>query len=287
MDFLPQHFYRPGQVLVGLSLEREPVTVELAEWHHYKALSREQLFDLFEAGAATTLPFLLAKATELSAADEDRAKALSTIRARLKEWAGTAKLCSKTGKGFKIERCLTEGAVVYVYGSLDDGVIRAASRAFIQEVIQEARRLQHQRSSHLCLFIDELKFLASDTIVKALATIAGFDAEIITAYQNFGDLLNPDDSHLDGRAVLQAVQVNSQIASKRAPGRARYAAHGLDPSAPPGSFGLASVSALRRPSAGLDRGRTRHQPRMPLIPTLHRSGPIPVARTACHGAGGE
>ncbi|MBC7906090.1 MAG: TraM recognition domain-containing protein [Rhodospirillaceae bacterium] len=76
---------------------------------------------------------------------------------------------------------------------------------------QEARRLQHQRGSHLCLFIDELKFLASDTIVKALATIAGFDAEIITAYQNFGDLLNPDDSRLDGRAVLQAVQVNSQI----------------------------------------------------------------------------
>lgn len=312
LDFLPSRFYRPGRVLVGLSLEHEPVTVDLAEWReinktvvgatrtgkgitfqiwaeqaiargdtvimvdpkrdrflpqvlkqaadaagrrfivldlsdpdspgawspfsggppadrrarffdimeltdrgtdadHYKALAREQLFGLFEAGATTTIPFLLAKATELSAADEDRAKALSTIRARLKEWAGTPKLCPKTGKGFRIERSLTEGAVVYVYGSLDDGIIRAASRAFIQEVIQEARRLQHQRTSHLCLFIDELKFLVSDTIVKALATIAGFDAEIITAYQSFGDLLNPDDSRLDGHAVLQAVQVNSQI----------------------------------------------------------------------------
>jgi len=178
---------------------------------HYKALAREQLFDLFEAGAVTTLPSLLAKVAELSATDEDRAKALSTVRARLKEWAGTAKLCPKTGKGFKVERSLTDAAVVYVVGSLDDGVIRAATRAFIQEVIQEARRLAPQRASHLSLFIDEMKFLASDTIVKALATIAGFNAKIITAYQNFGDLLNPDDTRLDGRAVLQSVQVNSQI----------------------------------------------------------------------------
>lgn len=312
VDFLPSGHYRPGQVLVGLSLDHRPVTIDLAEWReinktvvgatrygkgitfqiwaeqaiargdtvimvdpkrdrflpqvlkqaaeaagrkfialdlsdptspgawspfsggsaadrrarffdimeltdrgtdadHYKALAREPLFDLFEAGAATTLPFLLAKAVELSAADEDRAKALSTIRARLKEWAGTPKLCPKTGKGFRIERSLVEGVVVYVYGSLDDAIIRAATRAFIQEVIQEARRLQHQRSGHLCLFIDELKFLVSDTIVKALATIAGFDAEIITAYQNFGDLLNPEDTRLDGRAVLQSVLVNSQI----------------------------------------------------------------------------
>jgi len=178
---------------------------------HYKALAREQLCDLFEAGASTTLPFLLAKAVELSAGDEDRAKALSTVRARLKEWAGTPKLCPKPGKGFRVERSLTDAAVVYVFGSLDDGVIRAATRAFIQEVIQEARRLSPQRTTHLSLFIDEMKFLASDTIVKALATIAGFDAEIITAYQNFGDLLNPDDSRLDGRALLQSVQVNSQI----------------------------------------------------------------------------
>jgi hypothetical protein len=178
---------------------------------HYKALAREQLFDLFEPGANTTIPFLLAKVVELSAGDEDGAKALSTVRARLKEWAGTAKLCPKPGKGFTVERSLIDAAVVYVYGSLDDGVIRAATRAFIQEVIQEARRLLPKRNSHLSLYIDEMKFLASDTIVKALATIAGFDAEIVTAYQNFGDLLNPDDSRLDGRALLQSVQVNSQI----------------------------------------------------------------------------
>lgn len=312
VDFLPSSFYRPGHVLVGLDQQRQPVTVDLAEWReinktvvgatrygkgitfqiwaeqaiargdtvimvdpkrdrflpqvlrqaanaagrkfitldlfdpdtsrtwspfsggsaadrrarffdimeltdrgtdadHYKALAREQLFDLFDPTTNTSLPSLLAKVIKLSAADEDSAKALSTIRARLKEWAATPKLCPKPGKGFHIDRSLTEGVVVYVLGSLDDGVIRAATRAFIQEVIQEARRLQHQRSSHLCLFIDELKFLASGTIVKALATIAGFDAEIITAYQNFGDLLNPEDTRLDGRAVLQSVLVNSQI----------------------------------------------------------------------------
>lgn len=178
---------------------------------HYKALAREQLFDLFADGVSTTIPFLQSKVAELSEADEDTAKALSTIRARLKEWASYSKLCPKAGKGFKVELSLTNAAVVYVFGSLDDGVIRAATRAFLQEVIQEARRLQRQRATHLSLFIDELKFLVSDTVVKALATIAGFNAEIVTAYQNFGDLLNPDDARLDGRAVLQSVQVNSQV----------------------------------------------------------------------------
>jgi hypothetical protein len=312
LDFRPADFYQPGQVLVGLNQDGQPVQVELAEWReinktvvgatrtgkgityqiwaeqavargdtvilvdpkrdrflpqvvkqaadaagrrfivldlsdpaspgawspfqggspadrrsrffdileltdrgtdadHYKALAREQLFALFDSATNTTLPALLDKVIALSEAGDDAAKALSTVRARLKEWASHPKLCPKPGKGFKVELSLTQAAVVYVVGSLDDGVIRAATRAFLQEVIQEARRLQPLRTSHLSLFIDELKFLASDTIVKALATIAGFDAEIVTAYQNFGDLLNPDDARLDGRAVLQAVQANSQI----------------------------------------------------------------------------
>ena len=33
----------------------------------------------------------------------------------------------------------------------------------------------------------------------------------MAAFQNFGDLLNPDDQRLDGRSVLQSVTVNSQL----------------------------------------------------------------------------
>ncbi|MFM2043298.1 MAG: hypothetical protein RLY86_1874 [Pseudomonadota bacterium] len=78
-------------------------------------------------------------------------------------------------------------------------------------MIQQARALKDQRTAHLSLYIDELRFLVCDTVCKALATVAGFDAEIITAYQNFGDLLAPADSRLDGESVLQAVRVNSQL----------------------------------------------------------------------------
>jgi hypothetical protein len=178
---------------------------------HYKALAREQLFDLFTGGRETGLPELLAAVQEASREDEDTGKALSTVRARLKEWASYDKLCPKPGRGFRVGQTLQNGAVVYVRGSLDDQVVLGATRAFIMEVVQEARSLRASRPSPLVLYVDELRFLASETVCKALATVVGFDATICTAFQNFGDLLAPADARLDGQSVLQAVRVNSQL----------------------------------------------------------------------------
>lgn len=143
-------------------------------------------------------------------ARNDRDKAIK-VEGVLENWRQIKSLNPPSpADGFSIEKALLENAVVYVQGSLTDDVVKVATKAFIMEMIQETMRLSSQRSSHVTLIIDEVRFLVSKTLADALATIVGFNAKIITAYQSINDLKAPDDVNLDGEVVLQAVNVNSQ-----------------------------------------------------------------------------
>lgn len=133
------------------------------------------------------------------------------IKAELKRWKQIKSLCPKNGKGFSIEKALTENAVVYVQGSLTDSVVKAATKLFIVELIQECKRLRNKRSSHLTIVVDEVRFLVSKVLADALATIVGFNVNIVTAYQSIKDLQAPDDKTLDGESILQSINVNSQL----------------------------------------------------------------------------
>lgn len=133
------------------------------------------------------------------------------INAELVRWTGVQSLCPKNGKGFSIEKALLENAVVYVQGHLDDSVIKTATKIFIVELIQEARRLASQRKAHLTAAIDEVSFLASKQLAQALATAVGFDVNFILAYQSQEDLLNIDDKTVNAKYVHQSINVNSQI----------------------------------------------------------------------------
>ena len=175
---------------------------------HYKAGARRRIFPLFDAGSSTSIAALLHVVEAMSRASEDNEKALSTLFSRLTEWNGYRKFAPKPGKGFSVEQSLLNNAVVYVRGSLDDLVVNAATRAFIMEVVQEARRLKHQRTAHLTLMVDEVRFTLSETLLRALATILGANADIVTMYQNFGDLKSPIDERIDGDSALQSVRVD-------------------------------------------------------------------------------
>ena len=87
------------------------------------------------------------------------------------EWARIQSL-NPHSQGLSIEKCLLNNAVVYIKGSLDDKVIRGATRILIMEIIQEANRLEKARNNHLTLVIDELRFLTSNAVVDATATFA-------------------------------------------------------------------------------------------------------------------
>jgi len=177
---------------------------------HYKGLSREQMMELFATGK-TRLKELLEGVEDRCKQKTDEADALKGVRASLREWTAYSKLCPRPGRGFSIEKSLLNNAVVLVRGSLHDNVVRNATVAFIMELTQECMRLSSDRKTHVVLAIDELRFLISRVVLDALATIAGYDVEIWTAYQSFTDLTNPIDTRLVGHAVKQSVMINSQI----------------------------------------------------------------------------
>ena len=128
----------------------------------------------------------------------------------ISEWAEIKSLCPK-GAGLSFEKSLINNAVIYIKGSLDDEVVCNATRVMIMEIIQEARRLKNQRTSHLSLYIDEVSFLVSRVLVDALATVVGFDTDITLAYQSKTDLRKLKDKNLDPFAVEKSVDTNCQI----------------------------------------------------------------------------
>lgn len=137
---------------------------------------------------------------------------LSELREGLGEWAQISTFTpNRKRKGHSIEQCLLNNAVVYVRGSLTDNVVKAATRAYVSELIQEANRLYSQRTSHITAFIDETRFLISTEIVDALATTRELRMNMLLATQAISDLRNLEDKTIDGEALQKSVEVNCQI----------------------------------------------------------------------------
>ena len=129
----------------------------------------------------------------------------------LVEFGVMPSLNPKKGGGNKVAEALKSGASVYVRGSLDDATLKRATQVFIMEVIQEARRLGAERPHHLTLAVDELKFMISQEISDALATIAGFNVNMVLLHQSIRDLRGPEDRSLNVDALESGVIVNCQI----------------------------------------------------------------------------
>jgi type IV secretory pathway TraG/TraD family ATPase VirD4 len=138
-------------------------------------------------------------------------KEAAKLEAELDKWCRYSSLTPKKGKGFNIGKAIEEGAVVFVRGSLDDSTIKTATKAFIAEMVQEARRLEPKRESHATFFVDEVSFLVSKILTQALATIVGFRVNMVLAYQSQEDLLSVDDKSLNPKYVYNSVNVNCQL----------------------------------------------------------------------------
>lgn len=121
----------------------------------------------------------------------------------------------KKDRGLKLERILTQDTptVLYVNSSLNDNVILKMTKAFLMEITQLAISLKAagKRTTHLTLFCDELRFLVSDEFDKALATLAMYDTNVISAYQSPQDLEKVGDSNLNGPAIAHSIHKNNQL----------------------------------------------------------------------------
>ncbi|MGK5033198.1 conjugal transfer protein TraC [Janthinobacterium sp. MDT1-19] len=137
---------------------------------------------------------------------------LSELRDGLKEWAQISTFtANKKRKGHSIEESLLNNAVVYVKGSLTDGVVKRATRTYISELMQEVIRLSTQRTTHVTCFFDEIRFVISNEIVDGMATVAGFRVNLLLATQAISDLQNLEDKTINGAALAKSFEVNCQI----------------------------------------------------------------------------
>ncbi|MBA4281327.1 MAG: conjugal transfer protein TraC, partial [Ralstonia sp.] len=174
----------------------------------HKAKERGLLDDALE-GTDGTIKSLLEYVKKNAETGRDN---LSTLRDSLREWSRVDTFSqSVKRKGHSIEQCLMNNAIVYVRGDLADPVIKAATKAYISELVTEIKRLDATRPAHVVLGIDELKFLACAEINEALATIRQHQCNMLLAAQSIANLEAPDDKRLDGKALAREFEVNTPI----------------------------------------------------------------------------
>lgn len=111
-------------------------------------------------------------------------------------------------KGFSVEDSINNNSVVYIKGNLNDSVINAATTCLLIELTQEVIRINSDDKPHCFIAVDEIAFLISEKIADSLATIAGFNAHMLLAYQSESDLLQLKDKTQNGKAISQRVKVN-------------------------------------------------------------------------------
>lgn len=111
---------------------------------------------------------------------------LDTLRATVEE-------------SFKVEEALRSGAVVYVRSNINDTIVRKACIALLDELVQIALKKPLAHPTYLVL--DEIRFIVSQTLADALATVLSKNVFMALTYQALTDLLNLPDKTLNAQSI--------------------------------------------------------------------------------------
>lgn len=113
-------------------------------------------------------------------------------------------------QGINLAELIQIGAVIYVRGSMRNPGILKLQRIFVLSVMQHIEARDRESARHVCLFMDEFKYLISRPALEALGAIRDKRAHVIIAHQSLGDLRDgPAD--LDPEAVVASVNENCAI----------------------------------------------------------------------------
>lgn len=120
-----------------------------------------------------------------------------------------------TRTGIELGNLIKQGAVIYVRGSMRNPRILKLQRISVLSMMQHIevrpRELGNgQKARHVCLFLDEFKYLISRPTLEALGAIRDKGAHVMIAHQSLGDLRDcPAD--LDPESVVASVNENCAI----------------------------------------------------------------------------
>ena len=185
--------------------------------HAFNLSERGDTADFYKIGEREFLESVFGKwnreLIDLPKLLRDAAKPPPTVTNLTRELLALSALKPGRSKGVDIERVLRENAVLYVRSSSTDPVVKRATQVFLLCLLQAATRMHRrgERSSHLFIGIDEVKFIATDILGDMLATITGFDCHIAIAYQSLGDLKSVNRRLVNVEALEYSVENNCKM----------------------------------------------------------------------------
>lgn len=117
---------------------------------------------------------------------------------------------TRTNLGVDLARLIRDGAVIYVRGSMRNPSILKLQRIFVLSAMQHIEARDRESARHVCLFMDEFKYLISRSSLEAMGAIRDKRAHVIIAHQSLGDLRDgPAD--LDPESVVASVNENCAL----------------------------------------------------------------------------
>lgn len=117
---------------------------------------------------------------------------------------------TQTSQGPDLDQCVNTPGITYIIGSLSDLRSVQAQKMLLFRFMQIIAA-DRSRTSHVCMMLDELKYLLSPQVLTLLSTVRDRNCHLILAHQSLGDLAATDPTELDGRAVRGAVVENTGL----------------------------------------------------------------------------
>lgn len=115
-----------------------------------------------------------------------------------------------SSNGLDLDNAIKQGAVIYVRGSMRNTRILKLQKMFVLAVIQSCENRRRESARHVCLFLDEFKYLISKPALEALGAIRDKRAHVVLAHQSLGDLQDcPSDINPD--SVVASINENCSI----------------------------------------------------------------------------
>jgi type IV secretory pathway TraG/TraD family ATPase VirD4 len=112
--------------------------------------------------------------------------------------------------GLDLDNAIKQGAVIYVRGSMRNTRILKLQKMFVLAVMQSCEKRQRESARHVCLFLDEFKYLISKPALEALGAIRDKRAHVVLAHQSLGDLKDcPSDINPD--SVVASINENCSL----------------------------------------------------------------------------
>ncbi|WP_110186585.1 type IV secretory system conjugative DNA transfer family protein [Pokkaliibacter plantistimulans] len=134
---------------------------------------------------------------------------IGSISSNLSEFMQIPNVRGNNDAYLNIKNELDRGSVVYIRSAMKDTVVRKLSMALLEEVIQTV--LKKPLPRHTLFFIDEVRFVTSESLADALATLLSKRMSMGLAYQSVLDLENLPDKSANAKSIKSSIETNTQI----------------------------------------------------------------------------